>query len=210
MTPLFVLRVLGSLKTELKIIAGVVGSLFFFPLIAIVVIANAGISEVASALVSFNPTTHDIEIKNANGEVTKLLKASTVWPVTGIVTLEFGQPDPPFQVHHTAIDIANRHHMIGDPVTTFMDGKVIKVNTDLSYGCGNYIIIDHGDSITSMYCHLSAVEVHEGQTVKPGDIIGLEGSTGNSTGPHVHFQIMVSGIPVNPRNFMIGNPEPGL
>ena len=210
MTPLFILKVLGSLKNEMKIVLGVVGTLFFLPLIAIVVIANAGIVEVASALVSTNPTTHEIEIKNADGVVTKILKTSTVWPVTGVVTLEFGESDLPYQVHHTGIDIANRHQLIGDPVTTFMQGKVLKVNTDTSNGCGNFVSIDHGDNITSLYCHLSLTLAHVGQDVKPGDIIGLEGSTGNSTGPHVHFQIMVSGVPVNPRNFMVGNPDPGL
>jgi murein DD-endopeptidase MepM/ murein hydrolase activator NlpD len=210
MTPLFVLKILGSLKTEFKIVAGVLGTLFFLPLIALVVIANAGVAEVASALVSTNTTTHEVEIKNANGEVTHVLKASTIWPVTGVITLEFGQSDLPYQVHHTGIDIANRHQLIGDPVTTFMEGKVIKVNTDLSNGCGNFVTIDHGDNITSLYCHLSVVLAHVGQEVKPGDIIGLEGSTGNSTGPHVHFQINVSGVPVNPRSFMIGNPDPGL
>ena len=210
MTPLLILKVLGSLKTELKIVFGVVTTLFFLPLIAVVVIANAGIVEVASALVSTNPTTHEVEIKNADGAVTKILKTSTVWPVTGVVTLEFGESDVPYQVHHTGIDIANRRQLIGDPVTTFMPGRVLKINTDTSNGCGNFVTIDHGDNITSLYCHLTLVTARVGQDVKPGDIIGLEGSTGHSTGPHVHFQIMVLGVPVNPRNFMIGNPDPGL
>ena len=210
MTPLFILKVLGSLKTEMRIVLGVVSTLFFLPLVAVVVIANAGIAEVASALVSTNPITHEIEIKNADGVVTKILKTSTVWPVSGVVTLEFGESDYPYQVHHTGIDIANRHQLIGDPVTTFMPGRVIKVNTDASNGCGNFVTIDHGDNITSLYCHLSQALAHVGQDVKPGDIIGLEGSTGHSTGPHVHFQIMVAGVPVNPRNFMVGNPDLGL
>ena len=210
MTPLFMLKLLSSLKTELKIVLGVLGSLFFLPLIGLVVIANAGIAEVASALVSTNPTTHDVEVRDPNGVLVRLLQASTVWPVAGVVTLEFGASDAPYQVHHTGIDIANRQQLIGDPVTTFMQGTVRSVNTDASKGCGEYVSVDHGDGITSLYCHLSSTAVQVGQAVQPGDSLGREGSTGHSTGPHVHFQIMISGVPVNPRSFMVGDPDPGL
>lgn len=74
-------------------------------------------------------------------------------------------------------------------------------------GFGKHIIVDHGDNITSLYGHLDKIFVIRGQEVKPGDIIGLRGDTGWSTGPHLHFQINVFGIPVNPRTFLgEGNP----
>ena len=71
---------------------------------------------------------------------------------------------------------------------------------------GKYVMVDHGNNITSIYGHMSDVQAIEGQEVSPGDIIGLEGQTGHATGPHVHFEIRVYGIPVNPRVFMIGEP----
>jgi murein DD-endopeptidase MepM/ murein hydrolase activator NlpD len=88
-----------------------------------------------------------------------------------------------------------------------MAGKVIFAGWDNS-GFGNYVMVDHGNSITSIYGHLSEVETAKGKDVKPGDIIGLEGETGHATGPHVHFEIRVYGIPVNPRIFMVGDPAP--
>ena len=86
-----------------------------------------------------------------------------------------------------------------------MEGTVTFAG-EIPLGLGKHTIIDHGTYITSYYGHLSAVYVTKGQKVKPGDIIGLEGETGWATGPHVHFQINVYGIPVNPRTFLQGNP----
>ena len=108
----------------------------------------------------------------------------------------------PYQPVHTGIDIAGR---TGDPVTPFMKGKVIYVG-DLSWGYGKHIIVDNDNNISSLYAHLSKVNVTVGQEVKPGDIIGLEGSTGWSTGPHLHFEVRVFSIPVNPKTFINGNP----
>jgi murein DD-endopeptidase MepM/ murein hydrolase activator NlpD len=85
-----------------------------------------------------------------------------------------------------------------------MNGKVTYVG-HLTWGYGNHIIIDNGNNITSLYGHLSQVNVKVGDEVKPGDIIGLEGQTGWATGPHVHFETRVFGIPVNPRTFISSN-----
>lgn len=185
-------------KRELQIIGITLAVLFILPLFAVVVIANAGISEVASALAAVNPVTHQVEVKDANGKVITSLEASTVWPVKGSISEEFGVPHMPWQPYHTGIDIADK---TGDPVTPFMAGVVIKTPR-LATGFGNHVIIDHGNGITSLYGHLSEITTHEGAVVKPGDVIGLEGSTGASTGPHVHFEIRLFGIPVNPHTFM--------
>ncbi len=208
MSPL--LWLLRSSKAELKIAASVLGVLFAIPLIAVVVIANAGVLAVSSALAAINPITHLVSIFDANGKQTAQLSVSTVWPVNGVVTLEFGQPDPPYQEHHTGIDIANPNRHIGDPITPFMAGRVIFAGWDNGYG--NYVMIDHGHDITSLYGHMSQLNATKGQEVKPGDIIGLEGESGHATGPHVHFEMRVYGIPVNPRIFMVGDPArgPGL
>jgi len=209
MTPL--LWLYRSSKNELKIVGGVFAVLFILPLFAVVLIANAGLAEVAHALVSLNPVNHQVEVHDASGKLITQLQVSTVWPVVGVVTTEFGQPDLPYQLFHTGIDIANRHKQIGDPVTPFMAGKVIKAVTSASNptGYGKYVLVDHGNNLTSLYGHLSEVRATKDQDVKPGDVIGLEGQTGHATGPHVHFEIRVYSIPVNPRIFMVGNPDPG-
>lgn len=188
-------------KRELQIIGVTFAVLFILPLFAVVIIANAGISEVASALATVDPITHRVEVKDANGKVLAELDASTVWPVKGYISEEFGVPHMPWQPYHTGIDIANPYGKIGDPVMPFMAGTVMKTPR-LSTGFGNHVIVDHGNGITSVYGHLSEITTHEGAAVKPGDVIGLEGSTGASTGPHVHFEIRIAGIPVNPHTFM--------
>ncbi len=155
---------------------------------------------------TLNPQTNSIELHDpATGKVIKDLKITAVWPVHGVVTLEFGASDFPFQLFHTGIDIANPHSQIGDPITPFTEGTVTFAG-ESPIGLGKHVIIDHGDNITSFYGHMSAVYAVKGQKVKPGDVIGLEGQSGWATGPHVHFQIDVYGIPVNPRTFLQGNP----
>ena len=196
---------------ELKIVLTTLSVLILLPLISVVVFASAGISLIGSALANLNPVTHLVEIFDPNGHKVADVELSTVWPVAGHVTLEFGESDLPYQVHHTGIDIANPHFKIGDPITPFAAGKVIWVETrpENPSGCGEYVLIDNGNHITSLYCHLSDTSVVKDQEVKPGDVIGLEGQTGHATGPHLHFQIMVYGIPVNPRTFMVGDPSAG-
>jgi murein DD-endopeptidase MepM/ murein hydrolase activator NlpD len=82
-----------------------------------------------------------------------------------------------------------------------MKGTVIYAD-ELSWGYGKHIIIDNGNNISSLYGHLSKIYVTKGEEVKQGQIIGAEGSTGWSTGPHLHFQVDIYGIPVNPRTFL--------
>jgi len=170
-------------------------------LIAILLVTQTGISAISDVLVQADPQSHTVTLFYPNGSVFKKINASTVWPITGVITLEFGQSNFPYQVLHTGIDIANAQGKIGDPITPFMQGKVIYAG-EISWGYGKHIIIDHGDNMTSIYAHLSQINVSVGQDVKPGDIIGLMGSTGWSTGPHLHFQTNVFGMPVNPRVFI--------
>jgi murein DD-endopeptidase MepM/ murein hydrolase activator NlpD len=73
-------------------------------------------------------------------------------------------------------------------------------------GYGNYTCISHGGAIATCYGHQSAIYVHVGQVVREGQVIGAEGSTGDSTGPHVHFEVRVSNVPNNPRAFIPGSP----
>jgi len=87
-----------------------------------------------------------------------------------------------------------------------MDGTVVYAG-EIFWGYGKHIIIDHGNNIASLYGHLDKIYVISGQKVKLGKIIGREGEAGWATGPHLHFQINIDGIPVNPRTFLgKGNP----
>lgn len=200
-----VLRHFKFLSTELKVILMVLTILVCLPAVAVIAMANSGLSAVSSALATLNPITHKVEIKDPDGKVIATLDATTVWPVKGAVTTEFGADDSPYQKHHTGIDIASK---LGDPITPFMAGTVTKVDTNPNNntGYGEYVVVDNGNSITSLYGHMSLILTSEGKELKPGDTIGLEGSTGHSTGPHVHFEIRVYGIPVDPRIFMVGEP----
>ncbi len=196
---------------ELKIVLATLAVIISLPIMAVVVFAGSGLALVSEALAGLNPITHLVEIFNPDGEKVADVELSTVWPTKGYVSDEFGAWEPWRKNRglgpHTGIDIANPFGLSGEPVTPFIDGKVIKVDYDGGGDCGIYVKLQHQHNITSLYCHLATALALEGQDVKPGNIIGLMGSTGESTGPHLHFQIMVYGIPVNPRIFMVGIPE---
>ena len=87
------------------------------------------------------------------------------WPVKGVITLEFGESDLPYQPFHTGIDIANPNGKVGDPITPFMNGKVIYAG-EIFWGFGKHIIIDHGNNITSIYGHLNKIFVYPGEKLK--------------------------------------------
>ncbi len=206
MANLQAIAAIWSFRRELKYVFFAFLITLLIPVLAVILIANIGLSVVSNALATLNPQTNTIEIHDpTSGKVIKDLKITAVWPVHGVVTLEFGANDFPYQVFHTGIDIANPQGKIGDPITPFMEGTVIFAG-ESPIGLGKHVIIDNGDNITSFYGHMSAVYATKGQKVKPGDVIGLEGESGWATGPHVHFQIDVFGIPANPRTFLQGNP----
>jgi murein DD-endopeptidase MepM/ murein hydrolase activator NlpD len=204
---LVVLRIASSFKTEVKIVLLTLAFLLLLPAFAVVAVAQSGTVVVSKALAALNPVTHKVEVRNPNGGIVTELNATTVWPVCGYISEEFGVPHLPWQEHHTGIDIANPSGQIGDPVTPFMEGEVILIDVSERSGYGKYAVVDHGHTVTSLYAHLSAVSVQVGDNVRPGDVIGLEGNTGSSTGPHLHLEIKVTGVPVEPRTFMVGEPQ---
>jgi murein DD-endopeptidase MepM/ murein hydrolase activator NlpD len=99
---------------------------------------------------------------------------------------------------HEGLDIANR---IGTPVIAPADGIVSDTGKDSAYG--NVIVISHGFGINSRFLHLSKILVSPGQRVKRGDKIAEVGTTGKSTGPHLHYEVRVNGIPVNPVRYIV-------
>jgi murein DD-endopeptidase MepM/ murein hydrolase activator NlpD len=118
------------------------------------------------------------------------------WPVTGTITSPFGWRSNPFggsPEFHQGLDIAAP---TGTTVTAAAAGTVIMAQWYGGYG--NYILIDHGGGYSTGYGHLSAIYVSNGQSVSRGQAIGAVGSTGQSTGPHLHFEIRIAGKPVDP------------
>ena len=133
----------------------------------------------------------------------KSLLASTpsIWPTRGWVTSGFGYRKSPFTglpEKHEGLDIAAR---LGSEVRSTADGKVILAGRENGYG--NMVEIDHGYGVLTRYGHNSKNLVKVGDKVKRGQVIALIGSTGRSTGPHVHYEVMVNGIPVSPRNYIL-------
>lgn len=195
------LLLLYSFRHELKLLLYAFLIVLSVPIIAVIVLTHTGLEIVSDALVQINPLTKAIQLYYPNGELFKEINLQVNWPVQGVITQGFGEPEPPFYLFHTGIDIANSNGKIGDPVTPAIKGKVTYAG-EIFWGFGRHIIIDHGDNITTIYAHLDKIYVKAGDEVSPGKVIGTEGSTGWSTGPHLHFQVNVFGIPVNPRVFL--------
>ena len=192
----FFLSGLYSLRKEFFYVLLAFVIVIILPILAVIILTRTGLDFVSERLVGVNENTNEVQILNpADGSVYKTISGTFVRPVDGVVTLEFSQSSL-YQLFHTGIDIANPQGLKGDPITCFMPGKVVYAG-QIFWGFGKHIIVDHGDNITSIYAHLDSIWVEVGQEVQPGDIIGYEGSTGWSTGPHLHFQINVFGIPVN-------------
>lgn len=168
------------------------------PVIAVILLTQVGINVISDKLVDQNPTTQNIQIKDpTTGEVVKEINPTVVWPTQGVITLEFGESSM-YQVFHTGIDIASK---LDTPVNPAMDGTVIYAG-EIFWGYGKHVIIDHGNNVVTIYAHLNKIYVYKGQKVTTSDVIGGQGQTGWATGVHLHFQVNVYGIPVNPRVFL--------
>ena len=117
-----------------------------------------------------------------------------------VVTSEFGNRIDPITGQpdgHTGMDLAVPS---GTPVRAALDGTVTRSQYDSSYGY--FVIIDHGSGLTTLYGHNSQLLVSAGQTVQAGDVVSLSGSTGRSTGPHLHFEVRLNGERTDPRYYL--------
>jgi murein DD-endopeptidase MepM/ murein hydrolase activator NlpD len=135
------------------------------------------------------------------------------WPMDGVITQGFGCTSYPFELYdpscpqkhfHSGIDIANNY---GTPVHASDGGIVHDYSMACTYGgglCGYglYVVIVHAGGFISLYGHLSSYAVADGTQVNQDTVIGYEGSTGNSTGPHLHFEIDLAGTPVDPLAYL--------
>lgn len=127
-------------------------------------------------------------------------KGGYLRPVHGSISSPYGWRRHPIfrsRKFHTGVDIAGRNR---SPIKASNNGKVIF--TGWYGGYGRVVIIDHGKSITTLYAHLASINVKKGQKVKKGQVIGKEGSTGYSTGPHLHFEVRRNGKHTNPMGYI--------
>jgi murein DD-endopeptidase MepM/ murein hydrolase activator NlpD len=124
----------------------------------------------------------------------------SLWPVVGEITGHFGERLDPFSgegAFHAGIDIASHY---GDEVRASADGVVVVM--DRRAGYGRLVVIDHGFGVCTWYGHMSNFNTQVGTHVKRGDVIGYEGASGRSTGPHLHYEVRIYNTPINPWRYL--------
>jgi murein DD-endopeptidase MepM/ murein hydrolase activator NlpD len=130
-----------------------------------------------------------------------MVTTPSIWPAEGHLSSGFGYRVSPFTGQatlHAGLDIANR---IGTPIVSPAKGTVTFVGWQGAYG--NCVTINHGNAISTRYAHMEKTSVKEGQTVNRGDLIGTVGNTGRTTGPHLHYEVRIGGVPVNPMRYIL-------
>lgn len=127
-----------------------------------------------------------------NIDIAQLGSAQFVWPASGGLSQYFSW-------YHPGIDVSN---LGGGPIRASDGGTVSVAGWPDSYGYGNRVFIDHGNGYTSLYAHMSTIYVSSGQRVSKGDVLGMMGSTGRSTGVHLHLEIRKDGTALNPLSIL--------
>jgi len=161
------------------------------------VLRNTAMSGVAGAGIS---ASYDHIGTLSTSDWARLAAAPSLWPVEGIVTGSFGERIDPFNgegAFHTGIDISTP---FGTPILAPADGLVKA--TEYINGYGRTIIVDHGHGISTLYGHLSGYGVTSGEAIHRGDVIGFVGSSGRSTGAHLHYEVRIHDTPVNPHKYL--------
>jgi murein DD-endopeptidase MepM/ murein hydrolase activator NlpD len=134
------------------------------------------------------------------GDWTLFADAPSMWPLEGRVTSSFGERQDPINgegAFHSGIDIAAP---IGTPVRAAADGNVMSAMMEAGYG--REVTLNHGHDLETVYGHMSALAVVPGERVERGQIIGYVGQSGRSTGPHLHYEVRVHMVPVNPHKYL--------
>jgi murein DD-endopeptidase MepM/ murein hydrolase activator NlpD len=119
-----------------------------------------------------------------------------IWPVTGPITSYFGPSHP------LGIDIGLGPNGVGIPIHAAMAGTVSFAGGNACCSYGYYVVVDHGGGFQTLYGHLSKIDVSVGESVSQGETVGLSGTTGYSTGPHLHFEVHLNGKVVNPLSYL--------
>jgi murein DD-endopeptidase MepM/ murein hydrolase activator NlpD len=141
--------------------------------------------------------THDVSIR----DWMRLASAPTLWPVQGRITGSFGERTDPFSgegAFHRGVDISSD---IGTRILAPADGVV--QFADVMNGYGRTVMVDHGNGISTLYGHMSAFAVSQGQQVHRGETLGYVGQSGRSTGPHLHYEVRIFNTPVNPHKYLL-------
>lgn len=143
--------------------------------------------------------TQDNQIQESSLQQIKFAEPIPAW--NQHITSHFGQRENPIHSgneYHKGLDIAMP---TGTPIKAVLDGTVT-ISEENSKSYGKYIEITHSDTLKTRYAHCSELKVKKGDTVHQGDIIALVGSTGNSTGPHLHLEAIENGVKVNPEKYL--------
>lgn len=125
----------------------------------------------------------------------------SIWPTRGWLTCSFGYRRSPFtgvREFHGGVDVATKH---GTPVIAPADGVVVDVGSDR--GFGRFLRLEHGFGYETFYAHLDEVVAKKGQEVHRGEMVATVGNSGRSTGPHLHYEIHVKGLPVSPLRYIL-------
>ena len=145
-------------------------------------------------------------IKSMEESADKWSHYPSIMPTKGYISSFFGHRVHPIyhssQIHN-AIDISSR---LGEPIIAPADGRVLMSKHQVGYGLT--VVIDHDYGIVTKYAHLSKSNVRLGQEIKRGDVIAFVGQSGITTGPNLHYEVVVNGVPVNPLNFILDNYVP--
>jgi hypothetical protein len=139
--------------------------------------------------------------KFLEGQKKLLASTPSIWPTKGWLSSRFGHRISPFtqeKEFHKGIDISAR---LNAPIVAPANGVVFGV--DFDHGFGKTVVIKHGYGVTTLYAHLNKILVKRGQYVKRGEKIAQVGTTGRSTGPHLHYEVHLNGVPVNPLRYIL-------
>ncbi len=134
------------------------------------------------------------------GDWTQLADAPSIWPVEGRLGSSFGERQDPFNgegAFHAGVDI---EAPMGTPVRATADADVTEAAQVPGYG--REVVLDHGHDVKTVYGHLSRIDVMPGQHVIRGQIVGFVGESGRATGPHLHYEVRVHNVPVNPHKYL--------
>ena len=137
---------------------------------------------------------------NYTGDWTQIADAPSLWPIEGRVASSFGEREDPINgegAFHAGMDIDAPS---GTPVRAAGDGDI--AGASMVNGYGREVVIDHGHDLRTIYGHLLSIAVLPGQHVTRGQVIGYVGQTGRATGPHLHYEVRIHNVPVNPHKFL--------
>ncbi len=155
---------------------------------------SSAMSGVATMAVSFGERHSTISDWN------RLASSPTLWPVQGQIMSSFGEREDPFNgegAFHRGVDISGGY---GEKIIAPADGMVEEA--DFRNGYGRTVVLDHGHGVETLFGHMSSFAVAAGERIHRGDVIGYIGLSGRSTGPHVHYEVHINSIAVNPHKYL--------